>query len=64
MTKTEAKNIAKDILQDAIGCAYYKLEDSIMYDIVDESDKELIGSYINKYGTAACKAIGMKYVTY
>lgn len=61
MTKTEAKAIAKDVLQEAIGCAYYKVSDSGNY---SEEDTDLILSYINKYGESACKAFGERYITY
>ena len=60
MTKTEAKEKAKDILQEAIGVAYYKLEN----ERYTPEDKQMIIDYINKYGTAACKAFGKRYMTY
>jgi hypothetical protein len=61
MTNTELKEIAKKRLQEAIGCAYYQITDSEEY---SEEDTEKICEYIRKYGTAACKAFGEKYVSY
>lgn len=61
MTKTEAKAIAKSVLQEAIGCAYYKVSDDSTY---SDEDTELICKYINQYGTSACKAFGERYVSY
>lgn len=61
MTKTQAKEKAKDILQSAIGCAYYKLEDESE---LSEKDINLIIQYINSLGERACKAIGSEYVAY
>lgn len=60
MTKKEAKEKAKKILQSIIGVAYYKLENEKLA----PEDAELITSYINQYGERCCKAIGVEYVTY
>lgn len=60
MTKTELKEIAKDILQESIGVAYYKLEN----EHYSPEDEKIIVDYINKYGAAACKAFGKDYVAY
>lgn len=59
MTKTEAKDKAKDILEEAIAIAYYKLEDEGL----DEEECELVLQYINKFGKSACKAFGREYFT-
>lgn len=65
MTKTDAKNIAKKILQDAIGTAYYRLETSWLYaDSMSDEEEKMVLDYINQYGKSACKAFGRKYVTY
>lgn len=61
MTKTEAKEIAKKTLLDAIGCAYYRISDD---EDINEEDTELIISYINKYGETMAKSIKEKYITY
>ncbi len=62
MTKTQAKEKAREILQSAIGCAYYKLENENLSD----EDVELICQYINALGerARACKAINTQYIAY
>ena len=60
MTKTEAKIKAKDIIQETLAVAYYKLENEPDLPL---EEVELITHYINKYGTACCKAIGVDYYT-
>ena len=60
MKKTEQKQIAKDILLEAIACAYYKLEE---HDEVPEEEKDEISEYINKYGQAMATRIGEAYYT-
>lgn len=60
MTKTEAKEKAKDILQSAIGSAYYALENENL----SEENAKLVNQYINTLGKRACKAIGTEYITY
>lgn len=60
MTKTCAKEKARKILQSAIGCAYYKLENEEL----SPEDIDLITEYINILGEKACKAIKVDYVTY
>ena len=47
MKKSEQKQIAKDILLEALACAYYKLEE---HDEIPEEEKDEIIEYINKYG--------------
>ena len=61
MSKSEMREKAKEILQDSIAVAYYKLENES--NLTDE-EVEQITQYINQYGTAACKAFGREYVTY
>lgn len=61
MAKTQAKETAKKILQESIGCAYYKISDDSS---IKEEDQDMIIGYINKYGNSMCKAIGVEYVTY
>ena len=60
MTKTQAKEKAKSILQSAIGNAYYKLENENL----TNEDEALILEYINKLGERACKAINTQYTIY
>lgn len=61
MKKTEAKEIAKDTILSALGCAYYKISDDNSY---TDEEKDIIISYINKYGEKMAKAIKEEYVTY
>lgn len=61
MTKTQAKEKARDVLRSAIGCAYYKLENK---NDLSQEDTDLIIQYINTLGERACKAIGSEYVAY
>lgn len=63
-TKTELKAIAKDVLKNAIGCAYYKIADDDEDFGLYAEEKEAVIAYINKYGAAACKAFGEEYVSY
>ena len=60
MKKSEMKAIAKDILLEALACAYYKLEDR---DDVPEEEMDEVIEYINKYGTAMAARIGETYYT-
>ena len=60
MSKKEAKEKARKVMQSAIGTAYYKLEGE---DLSPE-DAEKVISYVNQLGERACKAIGLKYITY
>ena len=60
MKKSEMKAIAKDILLEALACAYYKLEE---HDEVPEEEKDEIIEYINKYGQAMATRIGEAYYT-
>ena len=66
MTRTEAKNVAKHMLRDAIGTAYYKLEEPYLFvdTPMNEEEEKMVLEYINKYGKAACKAFGVNYTTY
>lgn len=61
MKKNEAKEIAKKILLESIGIAYYKISDSNDY---WPEDSELIIEYINKLGEKMAKSINGKYITY
>ena len=46
MSKTEMRELAKDMLMKSIAVAYYKLEDE---NLTDE-EREQISTYINQYG--------------
>ena len=58
MKKSEMKAIAKDILLEALACAYYKLEDR---DDVPEEKRDEVIEYINKYGQLMAARIGETY---
>lgn len=62
MTKTEKREIAKDLLIDALSIAYYKLENS-EYNHITEEEKEEICKYMWQYGEAMAKRIDRKYYT-
>ena len=59
MKKKEAQEIAKDLLQHAIGIASYELNDNY-----SESDIKLISDYIDKYAIRMCKIISREYISY
>lgn len=61
MNKSEAKEAARDILQDAIGVAYYQLEAEKHY---SENEKEMIGEYLAKEAVRMLKLVGREYITY
>ncbi|RKI35782.1 hypothetical protein D7V86_26240 [bacterium D16-51] len=62
MSKTQAKEIARDTLSESIGIAYYKIADNDTD--YSEEEKELIIKYINQLGKRACKTIDKEYVSY
>ena len=59
MSKTEMRELAKDMLMKSIAVAYYKLEDE---NLTDE-EREQISTYINQYGESMGKAIHRNYYT-
>lgn len=61
MKKTEAKEIAKEQMLEAIGIAYYKIADSNEY---TQEEADLIIEQMNIFGERMAKAIKGKYVTY
>ena len=64
-TKTELKEIAREIMAEAIGCAYYRICDSneITHEYSEEEEAAIL-EYIDRFGKAACKAIGKTYISY
>lgn len=64
MTKTEMREHAKDVLQEAIGQAYYMVSEGIDGQGLTEQEKNDIIEYINQYGKSACKAFKRDYITY
>lgn len=61
MKKTEAKEIAKEKMLEAIGIAYYKIADSNEY---TQEEADLIIEQMNILGERMAKAIKGRYVTY
>ena len=61
MKKTEAKEIAKEQMLEAIGIAYYKIADSDEY---TQEEADLIIEQMNILGERMAKAIKGRYVTY
>ena len=64
MTNRQAREIAKDILQDTIGVAYYKLNESFKYEDLTEEEKDMINCFLTQYAISACKAFRRDYITY
>lgn len=62
MKKTEKKELAKDLLIDALSVAYYRLENS-EYSHISAEDQEEIIRYMNQYGESMAKRIGRRYFT-
>lgn len=60
ITLDMAKEIARDILQDAIGEAYYKLDT----DKYSDDDQDLIIEYLEKEAERLMKLINREYITY
>lgn len=59
----ELRQIAKKALQDSVAVAYYRISDDEDGELSEE-EKRLVINYMNQYGAAMCKAIGVNYVTY
>lgn len=49
MTNRQAREIAKDILQDTIAVAYYKLNESFKYEDLTEEEKDMINCFLTQY---------------
>jgi flagellar motor switch protein FliG len=62
MTKTEKREIAKELLMEALSLAYYKLENDI-YNHISQEEQEEICEYMRQYGEAMAKRINKKYYT-
>lgn len=63
LTKSEARAIAKKVLQEAIGTAYYRLE-SFENEGYSEDEIEMINKYLDLAASRACRSIGIEYNTY
>lgn len=59
-TRTELKELAKEVLMEAVSAAYYKVSDGDWYDLTEE-EQETVILLIRKYGIAMGKAIGKRY---
>ena len=60
MKKSDAKEIARDILQDVIGEAYYRLDT----DKYSDDEQDLISEYLAKEAERLVKLINREYITY
>lgn len=63
MRKSEAKEIARNILQDLIALAGYKLYEGEEYENYSEDEKDLINQYLKREGSRACKTIKREFYT-
>lgn len=62
MTRTEAKNKARDIIQESLAVAYYRVADDEREGWTDE-EKDLIIEYIDKEAKRALSMIDRHYYT-
>lgn len=60
MRKTDAKEIARDILQEAIAVAYYKIDE----DRYSEEEQDLISECLRKEAERMLKLVNREYITY
>lgn len=63
MLKSEAKEIARNILQDSIAQAGYKLYEGEDYENYSEDEKDLINQYLKQEGARACKVLKREFYT-
>ena len=62
-TKTEIREKAKDVIQEALAAAYYKVsDDPSKYDLTDEEAEEVIKA-MNQICEQLCKRMGRKHYT-
>lgn len=62
MKKTDAKEIARDIIQDALAVAYYRID--IDEDKYSEEERDLISEYLAKEAERILKLVNREYITY
>lgn len=62
LNKSEAKQVARELLQNVVGTAYYRLEN--YENEYDEETIQLINHYLDMMATRALKAVGLDYITY
>jgi hypothetical protein len=60
MKKTDAKEIARDILQDVIAVAYYRIDE----DSYSEEEQDLISECLAKEAERMLKLVNREYITY
>ena len=63
MTKTQAKELARDFIQDELSMIYYKIADGDEFSEYSQEEIELIEAYVHKECERACKAIKRQYYT-
>lgn len=63
MTKTQAKELARDFIQDELSLIYYKIADGAVFGEYSQEEIELIEEYVHKESERACKAIKRQYYT-
>lgn len=63
MKKAEIKNKAKDLIQEALATAYYKIADNPSgHDLTEEEAEEVIKA-MNSICEQLCKRMGRKHYT-
>jgi hypothetical protein len=60
MKKTDAKEIARDILQEALGVAYYRIDE----EKYSEEEQDLISEALRKEAERMLKLVNREYITY
>ena len=60
MKKTNAKEIARDILQEALAVAHYKIDE----DEYSEEEQDLISECLNKEAERMLKLVNREYITF
>lgn len=60
MKKKEAKEIARDILQEALAVAYYKIDE----ESYSEEEKDLISGCLSKEAERMLKLVNREYITF
>lgn len=60
MKKTNAKEIARDILQEALSVAYYRIDENKY----SEEEQDLISECLSKEAERMLKLVNREYITY
>lgn len=63
LTKSEKRELAKELLMESLAVAYYKLEDEYNYGHISAEEQEEICKYMQQYGESMTKRIGRNYYT-